>query len=267
MCVRVTQYDNNVKFSDSHCHLDFANFDENRLALLKECAKKQINRIVLPGVIARDWSKILATVDGQQLALPALYPALGIHPWYVEKSNLNDLVALEKTLKERKGIIAVGEIGLDGYINDMDNQLLFFEKQLDIAAKHNLPVIIHHRKSHHLLQPILKKKRLARAGVIHGFSGNYQQAKPYLDLGFKLGIGGTITYDRATKTQETVAKLPLDSMLLETDAPSMPIQGHQGHDNSPIRIIDIFDHLCHIRQEPAQLIAEQIEANFDQLFF
>ena len=113
---------------------------------------------------------------------------------------------------------------------------------------------------------MLKKVNLTRAGIIHAFSGSYQQAKNYIDLGFKLGIGGTITYPRAEKTIKAIKRLPLDSLVLETDAPAMPLYGFQGQANSPLKLINVFESLVAIRQESAEAIAEQIEQNISQLF-
>ncbi len=187
-----------------------------------------------------------------------------------------------KVQQEQKNIIAIGEIGIDGAIskraenpeNNLKKQQYFFDFQLNLAQKNQLPVIIHHRQSHDKIVPFLKKYQLEKTGVIHGFSGSYQQAKTYLDLGFKLGIGSTISFSRAKKTINTLKRLPLSAIVLETDAPSMPLskevlteEGESQKVNSPINLLKIFELLANIRTESSQDIALQLEKNIEQLFF
>lgn len=260
-----------ISFTDSHCHLDFAEFDDNREALLKQCAQADINRIIIPSITPNNWQQVLTLAANNQHATQ-LFACLGIHPWFLTdlpEQSLEDLSTLIAT--QRTNIIAVGEAGIDGAIvKQQDNllkQQLFFDYQLQLAKQHQLPIIVHHRQSHQWLVPALKSAQLNKGGVIHAFSGSYQQAKAYLDLGFKLGIGGTITYPRAQKTIKTVTKLPVECLLLETDAPAMPLSNYQGQINSPLRITDVFKALCEIRSEPKEQLAEQLETNINDLFF
>ncbi|KGK00399.1 TatD family hydrolase [Thalassotalea sp. ND16A] len=248
-------------FTDSHCHLDFTEFDAKRDELMKKCAQLQIQRFIVPGITAKRWSRVITLCQQS----PSAYPCLGLHPWWIEKATYADLLLLEQMLAQHP-IIAVGEIGIDGAISDIEKQTEYFTKQLAIAKKHNLPVVVHHRKSHHLIVPELKTIALSRAGVIHAFSGNYQQAKAYIDLGYKLGIGGTITYPRASKTINAVKRIPVESILLETDAPAMPLHGFQGEINTPDKIAVVFEHLLALRTEPADRLAQTIEDNVQQLF-
>mgnify|MGYP003885743381 FL=1 len=115
-------------------------------------------------------------------------------------------------------------------------------------------------------KPLLRKAKLTKGGIIHAFSGSYQEALSYIELGFKLGIGGTITYPRAQKTIKAIRRLPLSSLVLETDAPSMPLNGFQGQANSPLRLIDVFQALTEVRAEPREEIMTQLESNIDALF-
>ncbi|WP_371378240.1 TatD family hydrolase [Thalassotalea aquiviva] len=250
-----------MQFTDSHCHLDFKEFSHNKEALIQQCLDAGISRIIIPGITSKRWPRVLTLCQQYH----HLYPALGLHPWWIDKATTADLQILEQHIQQDK-LIAVGEIGIDGAINDIAKQTLFFEHQLELAKQYQLPVIVHHRKSHHLILPILKRINSQQGGIIHAFSGNMQQAKGYLDLGFKLGIGGTITYPRAKTTRQTVVKLPLESLVLETDAPAMPLYGFQGKDNSPMQLIRVFEQLATLRAEPKELIARQIEANLNGLF-
>ncbi|WOH39113.1 TatD family hydrolase [Thalassotalea fonticola] len=248
-------------FTDSHCHLDFTEFDADRNELIKRCAKLNINRFIVPGITAKRWPRVLQLC----LKYPSAWPCLGLHPWWIAKASEDDLMLLEQLLGKHD-LIAVGEIGIDGAIEDIDKQTEYFVKQLHIAKKHDLPVVVHHRKSHQLIVPELKHVNLTKGGIIHAFSGSYQQAKAYIDLGFKLGIGGTITYPRAIKTIKAVKKLPLDSIVLETDAPAMPLEGFQGEINSPEKIVNVFSHLCNLRDESPEVLQESIENNLKQMF-
>lgn len=286
-----------MQFTDSHCHLDDKIFKEHLPSLLTQCAKLTINRIIIPSISPDNFDNVLTLAKDNHDKPVKLHACLGIHPWFLTGLNDTHLDTLyAKVLHERKNIIAVGEIGIDGAIikrsdepkKALANQQHFFDFQLNLAKQQNLPVIVHHRQSHDKIMPFLKQHLLDKAGIIHGFSGSYQQAKAYIDLGFKLGIGSTITYSRAKKTINTIKRLPLESLVLETDAPSMPlskeVQPNKAIDekrielslvdlrvispaNSPVNLLKIFEVLATIRTENMKEIATQLEYNIDQTFF
>lgn len=291
-----------MQFTDSHCHLDFPEFEQNLPQLLNQCQLNNINRLIVPSVNPEHWQRVLSlpakahstqALSTQVKSTVRISPCLGIHPWFLilhenlpsNKSAENfDLAFHEQHLKQvvkehKEEIVAIGECGIDVFkakkntdseqalSNNLNLQQEFFEMQLRIAKENDLPVVIHHCQSHQLILPSLKKLALSRAGVIHAFSGSYQQAKAYIDLGFKLGIGGTITYARSKKTINAVKRLPLSSLLLETDAPAMPPFGQQGLANTPLNLLTVFKALNVIRDEPEAVIAEQIENNVEALFF
>ncbi len=277
-----------MKFTDSHCHVDFTEFNDNLPSLLDQCYKDNIHRIVIPSVDPENWQRVLSLVTSQN-TLVNVSCALGIHPWFLILQNGNSASSYDVSFQEQqlrktiaqnsKNVIAIGECGIDvfkakkntpneqAFNKNIELQQDFFAMQLSIAKQKNLPVIVHHCQSHALILPLLKQYKLEKAGVIHAFSGSYQQAKNYVDLGFKLGIGGTITYPRAKKTINAIKRLPLTSLVLETDAPAMPPFGMQGMNNSPINLIAVFQALIAIRDEPEEVIAKQIETNVEQLFF
>lgn len=279
-----------MQFTDSHCHLDFPEFGKNLAKLLSRCKALDIHRIIVPAVNPEHWQRVLSLTKQNKDFNVAC--GLGIHPWFVILQDIQsstppqnyDLAFQEQQLKNtvainKDKIVAIGECGIDVFKakkntpNEQalhDNLLLqqaFFEMQLSIAQENNLPVIVHHCQSHALILPLLKKYKLSKAGVIHAFSGSYQQAKAYVDLGFKIGVGGTITYPRAKKTINAIKQLPLSSLLLETDAPAMPPMSMQGMSNSPINLMIIFQALIAIRSEAKEAIALQVEQNVEQLFF
>jgi len=292
-----------MQFTDSHCHLDFTEFQHKRPQLLNECQQNNINRIIVPSVNPEHWQRVLSLPAQANHSTVKISCCLGIHPWFIilqdnlannKSANSNSAKNIDLTFYQQQltqavikhsnsnsdnNIVAIGECGIDVFkakenteneqalSDSLTLQQAFFEMQLQIAKDNNLPVIIHHCQSHQLILPLLKKIKLNRAGVIHAFSGSYQQAKAYVDLGFKLGIGGTITYARSKKTINAVKRLPLSSLLLETDAPAMPPFGQQGLINTPLNILTVFNALSTIRDEPAAIIAEQIESNIEALFF
>ncbi|WP_185968062.1 TatD family hydrolase [Thalassotalea sp. PS06] len=251
-----------MKFTDSHCHFDFPEFDDNRETIAEALIVSGVHRLIVPGVSAEHWSRQLNTCSN----LSSCYFAFGIHPWWIENAKEADLDKLEQNLKNSEKVVALGEIGLDAKVANFDKQQRFFEQQLALAKQLQLPVLVHHRQTHSPISKALRHYQLSRGGIIHAFSGSYQQAKLYIDLGYRLGIGGVITYDRAKKTRETVSRVPLDALVLETDAPAMPLSGRQGEANSPLYLTEVFKTFCDLRNEKEQLIAEQLEKNNESLF-
>jgi TatD DNase family protein len=240
-------------FIDSHCHLDFSCFDHDLNKVLHSCRKLEVDTIVIPGSQASQWQK--------QIELCRLYPqlrfALGLHPYFLNNFEAAHLVELTHLLNQYQDqVLALGEIGLDTHIDiDWELQIQVFEQQLMIAKDHILPIILHHRNSHNELIRILKAKKFTQGGIVHAFSGSLQEAYTYIDLGFKIGVGGGITYPRAKKTRKTIAQLPLNSLVLETDAPDMPLMGKQGQRNSPENLPVIFESLVELRNETKQEVA------------
>lgn len=266
-----------MKFTDSHCHLDFKEFSLNTEQLLSQCYLSGIHQLIIPAISPTNWQQVLTLSNhkkrhSQKTATqPTLYPALGIHPWFLNELEEQVLDELEQLINtHQQGIVAIGETGIDGVIakeqNNINKQIDFFEVQLALAKQYQLPIIVHHRRSHQDIVPLLKKAQLTNGGVIHAFSGSYQQAKAYLDLGFKLGVGGTITYPRAQKTMKAIKRLPVSSLLLETDAPSMPLFGFQGQTNSPLALIKIFNVLNELLDGDEEDLANQLEQNVNELF-
>ncbi|EGG4172565.1 metal-dependent hydrolase, partial [Salmonella enterica] len=175
---------------------------------------------------------------------------------------------LQQALAQQQNVVAVGEIGLDLYRDDPQfaRQERFLDAQLQLAKRYDLPVILHSRRTHDKLAMHLKRQDLPRTGVVHGFAGSLQQAERFVRLGYKIGVGGTITYPRASKTRDVMARLPLDALLLETDAPDMPLKGFQGQPNRPEQAARVFDALCELRPEPAEVIADTLYRNTITLF-
>ncbi|WP_415882464.1 TatD family hydrolase [Neptuniibacter sp. QD34_54] len=241
-----------MQFIDSHCHLDFSEFDLSRKEILLQARIAGVSDIVVPSVIADRWQDLLSLVKSDH----NLHAALGLHPCFMEKHTPADLEILE-TLLATEQVCAVGEIGLDLFIPEanLDQQLLYLNEQLALAKKFNLPVLLHVRKAHDQMLKQLRLIQLERGGIVHAFSGSEQQARQYLDLGFKLGIGGTVTYERAKKIRRLVQELPLESFVLETDAPDMPLAGHQGEVNLPANVAKVAEVIAELRQIAVEEVA------------
>ena len=234
------------RFMDTHCHLDFSLFDGCREELLFTARAKGVEVVVVPGVDSECWLRLLSVCR----AYSSVYPALGLHPCFIEKHNKKDLLQLEKLLRE-DDVVAVGEIGLDFWSGSSlhETQIEYFESQLKLAAVHELPVLLHVRKAHDQVLKRLRRLQLKRGGLVHAFSGSYQQARQYIELGFCLGVGGALTYERAKRLRKVVASLPLSALVLETDAPDMPLAGLRGVPNRPENLPLVFDALASIRVE------------------
>jgi TatD DNase family protein len=245
-------------FIDTHCHLDAGEFAADRDAVALAALQNGVSMIVVPAVERANFSAVCKLAD--QHAHCAI--ALGIHPLYVDGAQADDvqfLAALvEKKLSGAKQPVAIGEIGLDffveGYIRE--RQEYYFVEQLKLARQFDLPVILHVRRS---VDDVLKhlRKIKVRGGIAHAFNGSRQQADMLIDLGFKLGFGGAMTYPRALKIRELAATLPLESMVLETDAPDIPPEwlGHDGR-NSPDQLPKIAQVLADLRGIKRSEVAE-----------
>ncbi|WP_417697720.1 TatD family hydrolase [Psychromonas sp.] len=255
-------------FIDSHCHLNFDCFKKDLNHLLVDLKQAHINHVIIPATDAQHWSDIIALCE----QYPELYFALGIHPHFLTSIKEGDLALLESTLdnlqrQPRSHCVALGEIGLDKLIEtSMETQESLFLAQLAIAQRLQLPVILHVVKTQSRILQLLKQTKFSYGGVYHAFSGSEEIANEFIKLGFKLGIGGVITHPTAKKTQSTLKNLPLSSLLLETDAPDMPIYQQQTVYNSPLNIPLIFDALCALREEPRDVIAQQIYNNSKSIF-
>lgn len=236
---------------DSHCHLDFDAFDHDRDDILLHCQELGVKDIVIPGVTANTWRRLLTLCQSSTL----LHPALGLHPMFMDEHRPEHLSQLADYIAENN-IIAIGEIGLDFYIpnHNKEAQIELFTEQLKIAQTAKLPVLLHVRKAHDQTISLLKQYPVS-GGIVHAFSGSLQQAEHYQKLGFALGVGGAITHHRSTRLRSLFSTLPLSSIVLETDAPDMPLSEMKSQRNSPENIPKILASLADIRSESYQELA------------
>lgn len=259
-----------MPFFDTHTHLDYLEQELNQSLshLVAEAKAHQVEKMLVVGINRQSIDYLPNWLSDQ----PNLYYGVGLHPLFIATHKSQDLDYLEQHLaQQNKQCIAVAEIGLDRYPADIiteqmwQKQCEFFDAQLSLASRYHLPVNLHSRRAHDQLYTFLKRHQLPKAGIVHGFSGSYEQAKRFVDLGYKIGVGGTITYPRANKTRQAIARLPLSALVLETDSPDMPIMGWQGQPNHPARLPLIFAELCQLRSENQENIAEQLWQSSVQL--
>lgn len=259
---------------DTHCHLDFAELGLELCSVLHQAVEAGVTRILVPGVSPARWAlqRDMWQWQAQQGIAMQLDLAMGVHPWWVQESTPDALALLERELQHASQhpttpIAAVGECGLDFALDWLDSaaqlshqqqQLSVLDAQLWLAQRYRKPIILHHRKSQAQLLQRIKQAGFTQGGILHAFSGSQAQAHAFMDLGFVLGIGGTISYERASKTRETVKKLPLEALVLETDAPAMPLSGYQGQANHPAMTRRVFDIVCQLRSESPCDIAQQL---------
>ncbi len=209
-------------WTDTHCHLDAAEFDADRDAVVARARGVGLGQIVIPAVEASNFDTVRLLAIRQGFAY-----ALGIHPLYVMRAAEGDLAALAEALVTQHidpRLVAVGEIGLDFFVPGLDaaTQQHFYVEQLKLARRFGLPVILHVRRSADQLLAGLRRVGFTQGGIAHAFNGSEQQAQAFIDLGFKLGFGGTLSFERSLQIRRLAATLPESALVLETDAPDIP---------------------------------------------
>ncbi len=211
---------------DTHCHLDAPEFDVDRPAVIERARQAGVRSIVIPAVARANF----AAVRDLAHATPGACYALGIHPLYVDRSGEEDLDALDAALaaaRDDPRLVAIGEIGLDFFVPAVNTPELrarqerFYTRQLDLARRHDLPVLLHVRRSQDTLLKHLRR-RPPIGGIAHAFNGSFQQAGQFIAQGFALGMGGAMTFERALQIRRLAAELPAEALVLETDAPDIP---------------------------------------------
>ena len=247
---------------DTHCHLDAAEFAADRDAVVAASRAAGVSALVIPAV---ETANFRAVRDCCQ-RYPQCYPAYGLHPLYLERAGDADLATLRRWLNDESSgatpPVAVGEIGLDFYAPGFDaaSQESFFVEQLKIARDFDLPVLLHVRRA---VDQVLKCLRRigVRRGIAHAFNGSRQQADEFIRLGFKLGFGGAMTFPGSTRIRALASSLPLDAIVLETDAPDIPPCWLDGGRNTPVELPRIADTLAELRAMPSAPLCAATTAN------
>jgi TatD DNase family protein len=268
-----------LSWIDTHCHLDAPEFDRDRTEVMARAQAAGVSTLVVPAVMPSTFGPAREAAHASGGAY-----ALGTHPLYVHQAGPGALRALEDALttwRDDPRLVAVGEIGLDHWVPELQDeaslalQASLYAGQLDLAQRLGLPVILHVRRSADaLLQPLRRLKAAGRpvvGGIAHAFNGSEQQAQTFVALGFKLGFGGAMTFDRALQIRRLAQSLPADAIVLETDAPDIPPhwlyqtaqarqQGARSR-NEPAELPRIAQTLAQLRGWTLEETARQTRAN------
>ncbi|WP_290884778.1 TatD family hydrolase [Arenimonas sp.] len=247
---------------DSHCHLDAPEFDPDRPAVVARARAAGVQWQLVPAVSRAAWPALRDACALDE----GLLPAYGLHPMFLDQHRDEHLDELADWLATERPA-AVGECGLDYFVQglDPDRQRHFFQAQLDLARDFDLPVVLHARRAVDEVITRLRRTGGLR-GVVHSWSGSEEQARQLFDLGFHLGIGGPVTFDRAQRLRRTVASMPIEFLLLETDAPDQPGAGHRGERNEPAYLPEVLAVVATLRGESSEAIAAATTANARKLF-
>lgn len=247
---------------DSHCHLDADEFDRDRDAVITRAQAAGVARQIVPAIHAESWPKLRAVCA----TAAGLYPAYGLHPMYLSQHRPQHLDALRDWIETERPV-AIGECGLDYFVDDLDRaaQAEYFDGQLALACAFDLPVIVHARRAVDAV--IASIRRIGPLhGVVHSFSGSPQQARQLWDLGFMIGLGGPVTYSRANRLRELAASMPIEFLLLETDAPDQPDADARGGRNEPARLTIVLETIARLRGMPPAELAVATTTNASRLF-
>lgn len=246
---------------DTHCHLDAGEFDTDRPAVIARAMHAGVSHIVIPAVERSNFDTVRLLAH----STPGAVYALGIHPMYVQHAADSDLDVLEVTLKQHiddRKLVAVGEIGLDGFVPglDMHKQQRFFRRQLQLARQFDLPVIMHVRKAQDL---VLKHLRALspRSGIAHAFNGSVQQAEAFMRLNCCLGFGGALTFERALQIRRLLQYAAPDGIVMETDSPDIAPHWQYRQRNEPGQLPRIAEMAADLLQMPADRLQAISTAN------
>jgi TatD DNase family protein len=247
---------------DSHCHLDATEFDADRVAVVARARSAGVLRQIVPAVDAAGWPKLRDICAGDS----GLFPAYGLHPMYLDAHRPEHPVALRDWIETERPC-AIGECGLDFFVEGLDPeaQQRYFIGQLELAREYDLPVIVHARRAVDAVIAAIRQAGGLR-GVVHSFAGSAEQARQLWQLGFLVGLGGPVTYERANRLRKLAATLPLECLLLETDAPDQPDAGIRGQRNEPARLTTILETIAALRNEEPATVAAATTVNAERLF-
>ncbi len=247
---------------DAHCHLDFDRFDTDREAVFERAHAAGVSRFLVPGTTRQRWPAVLDLGERDDVVV-----SLGLHPYFVEAHADSDLEALADEIGRHESLVGIGECGIDARVEDtLERQWELFEAQLQLAKRHRLPIIIHCVHADDQVAKRLRQLDLPARGLIHAFGGSPQQARRFLDLGYSLGLGGAVTYDRAKRLHRAVQSIPDDGFVLESDSPDMPLSGRQGQRNEPAHLMETAESVARLRGQTRESVIANAWVNTHRLF-
>lgn len=251
---------------DTHCHLDFNSFDDDRDTVVQRASDMEVMRIIVPAIDLQNCPTVLRLAE----QYGGVYAAVGIHP-NSSKEWQDDWIDAVRDFAAHPKVVAIGEIGLDNYWDKspMKTQQRAFAAQLALAAELNLPVIVHNRETDLEIVRTLEESDLngrSNPGVVHSFFSGWEIAEELLSFGFYLGFTGPVTFKKANNLRRVPAKMPLDRMLVETDAPFLAPQPHRGRRNEPAYVRHVVEQLAELRDKSVEEMAAITTANALRLF-
>lgn len=249
---------------DSHCHINDQPFIDDINSYIKDANKNGVDSFLVVGC------NLKTSIDAVKIAtnFKECYAAVGIHPSDAKEALKNDLIEIEKLISKK--VIAVGEIGLDYYWDKDENikdlQRKYFISQIELANKYNLPISIHCRDAYGDCLQILKEHPVKKGGVLHAYAGSSELAKEFIKLGFYFGFGGTVTFKNAHNIKTNCKFIPLERILLETDAPYLTPTPHRGETNHSKYLVFIRDEIARIKNVSSEIVDNITTENFRKLF-
>lgn len=258
-----------INLFDTHCHFDVDSFSPDRDAQWQHANAQGVTAMVIPAIAPKGWQSLAALTA----RYPQMYFGLGVHPHGIGSVALphhfsalqTELLTVGNAHTERW--VAIGECGLDALIDvPLATQKQWLDWHIELSAMTQKPLIVHCVKAHNEALRWIGSRQRDRGGVIHAFSGSYDTAMQWIERGFTLGVGGVITYERANKTRKAIARVPRESLVIETDAPDMPLFGYQGARNTPSQLSNILTTLAELRNESETELAQALWCNSRSLF-
>lgn len=254
-----------MKLIDTHAHLQFERFDQDRQAVVEKISQ-ELEAVINPGasLVSSEKAVLLCkTVEN-------FYPAVGIHPHHENEATSDWLLKLENMVEKDK-VVAVGEIGLDNHVYngypepDLKRQTEVLLPQIDLAKKHNKPILFHCRKAYDELYEVIKGQKVEKA-LIHCFMGDKKTAKKFLDLGLLVSFAGNLTYKNSAEMREAAAYIPLESILVETDSPYLSPEPLRGGRNEPTNVHYVVKTIAEVKKTSTEAISSNTVANAKRFF-
>lgn len=258
----------NVQWTDSHCHLDAETLFPNLSQIVNAADELGVKRFIIPGVTPDKSFQLTRWIKH----FPSIWFTVGCHPWFLDQTTPfeidQQLTEFLKMFEGHSRLIGIGEIGLDtGIDRTLSEQIECLEVQLSVAHAYKLPVVLHARRTYQELLDTVQFSNFQQGGVVHAFSGSIQQGEAFIDLGFKLGIGGAMTWPNARRLRNVLKHLPVESFVLETDAPGMkPEWSDSEAPNVPANVPKIAKFLANLKEISLEELASITEANVNQVF-
>lgn len=248
---------------DTHAHYDDAQFEEDREPLLNAMEEQDVGTIVNASATVESWERVIALTE----QYPSVYGMIGVHPDEVGALNETEFARMKELLQKPK-IVAVGEIGLDYHWNvePEEVQKAWFIRQLDLARELQMPVNIHSRDATEDTLRIMKNHAEGLSGIIHCFSGSREIAEEYVKMGFLIGVGGVVTFKNGKKLRRVVERVPLTSIVLETDCPYLAPDPYRGKRNHSAYIRYVAQEIAHIKGVTYEEVVEQTEKNARKVY-